>query len=264
MIMIFNSDFRFILSSPSLSSTLPYLAKRSLMVDTWHSRGTPARKRRNKNWATSKTYLCYSGSERFWVWIKLFGTAKARESLQSFALICSGWILPLKSAQKLKDGSASVANHCKLAKNRCPTASPCRYTLHACRISKSWLQNAKKCHTFSILHWKNLGQILDQQFLLHLLRRGTSRCSRCICFRILSKVGWIFHPSKNGCNENGMPPTNPLASSAFSSAFLRFVPFFTSESWGLVGWDHNGMIESQGILSISKEGVVLTLLTLQN
>ena len=199
------------------------------MVDTWHSRGTPARKRRNKNWATSKTYLCYSGSERFWVWIKLFGTAKARESLQSFALICSDWILPLKSSQKLKDGSASVANQT----GETPLPHGLALQIHfAClpRSSKSSLQNAKKCHTFSQLHWKNLGQILDQQFLLHLLRRGTSRCSRCICFRILSKVGWIFHPSKNGSNENGChQPTK--WSSAVSSAFLRFIPFFTSESW---------------------------------
>ena len=115
------SDFQFILeiiclilSSPTLSSTLPYLAKRSLMVDTWHSRGTPARKRRNKSCTAKMKAKILSLDQTFW-------NCKACEPLQT-------------SAGRLAKNLALMITH------EYPTPSPCRYTLHACRISNALME----------------------------------------------------------------------------------------------------------------------------
>ena len=140
------------------------------------------------------------------------------------------WLdIAIEICPKLKDGrSASVANHCKLAKNRCPTASPCRYTLHSCRISNAELAeilavkiiaaNAKKCHTFSILpYWKNLGNFCT--FL------GVEPAVAAASASGSSQSWWIFIHQKMDATK--MDATNqPLGVLSVFLGLFAFRPFF--------------------------------------
>ena len=122
--------------------------------------------------------------------------------------------IAIEICPKLKDGrSASVANQTgektvapqpRLADTLCMPAEIIKIIAAKCQKNVTLFQNC-------------LPEILDQQFLLHLLRRG-SRCSRCICFRILSKLV-DFHASKNGCNENGCHQPTPWRPQRFPRPF---------------------------------------------
>lgn len=187
------------------------------MVDTWHSRGTPARKRRNKNWAALKDVPLQFWKRKI---LSLDQTFWICKSTWAFAIMCAYLFrldIAIEICPKLKDGrSASVANQ--------TGEKPLPHRL-ALQIHFACLPNFKimaaKCQKMS--HFfntalKKLGPNSGPAVFLHLLRRGTSRCSRCICFRILSKLV-DFHPSKNGCNENGCHQPTPWRPQRFPWPF---------------------------------------------
>lgn len=148
------------------------------------------------------------------------------KSTWAFAIICAYLFrldIAIEICPKLKDGrSASVANQ--------TGEKPLPHRL-ALQIHFACLPNFKimaaKCQKMS--HFfntalKKLGPNSGPAVFLHLLRRGTSRCSRCICFRILSSW-WIFIHQKMDATK--MDATNqPLGVLSVFLGLFAFRPFF--------------------------------------